>query len=164
MPATSTFYDFLQVIISVIAIIISVVVAIQATQKEKRAEKKAEAAEIAMAKADDIKLLLGEKETVGFAAIKLMQDGLPQSTQDRKITISAIINACLFERSDRARAVLFYVIEINKKEYLNEFKSEFEKIKTVIATISKYIFEKEELDLSSAKIRLGAVEKIINTN
>ncbi|MBX3255086.1 MAG: hypothetical protein KF862_13165 [Chitinophagaceae bacterium] len=162
MQADYSLFDIIQSGASVLAIAISLFAIRQTIHNEKKAERKAEIAEMERQKAEDIKLLLGEKETVGFAAVKLMHEGLPRSTEDRKLTISAIINACLFEGSDRARAVLFYVIEHNKKKYQGEFKSELEKIKLVISTMSKYVFEKKELDLSSAETRLGAVEKIIN--
>ncbi len=72
MPIVHSVYDIIQLVISLCAIIISVIVAVQATHKEKIAEKKAKDTEIARLKAEEIKLLLGEKETVGFAAFKLM--------------------------------------------------------------------------------------------
>ena len=161
MPQDNSLYDLLQFVTSSIAIALSVVIAVQATKREKKAEKKAYDAELRASKAEDIQHLLGEKETVGFAAFKILGTGLPQKSEDRAPLISAIMNACLFEKSDRARALLYYILEFNRAKYIDEFKKEFKKIEEIMNSMKEYKFEEKELDLSSSEIRLKAVNAII---
>jgi len=135
--------------LAVIVAIWSIIISLQVNARSKRAEK--------------VNELLGEKESVAFAAMKLINGNkLPEDEIDRKMMISAIMNACLFERSDRARTLLYYVIELNRGKYLHEFKAGFETISKVINSMKEYQFEKKVLDLSSAENRLEGVRAILD--
>ncbi|NEU06883.1 hypothetical protein GZH53_01040 [Flavihumibacter sp. R14] len=115
-------------------------------------------------KAENIKNLLGEKENVAFGALKLLRVGLPQKKTDRELLISALLQACLLEGSDRARALLYRVIEVNKLKYLKEFQKGLETMRSNFSSMDKYQFTKEELDLSRGLRRIEAIEKVINSN
>src|SRR5213083_2951643 len=111
------------------------------------------AASVRAARAEEIKNLLGEKETVGFGALKLLRDGLPgergpasvrnfdllrrrirlRDAKQRELVIGALIAACVFESSDRARALLYRVIEKYRHTPFNdEFRREFDEFKATI--------------------------------
>jgi len=85
-------------------------------------------------KAEAIRNLLGEKETVSFGALKLSRDGFPKSRRDRQLLIEALIQACLLEGSDRARAY---------------------------RSMAQYAFSPKELDLTNGKRRLAAARKVL---
>jgi hypothetical protein len=112
-------------------------------------------------KAEAIKSMLGEKESVAFAALKLLRDGLPANLADRKLLISALMQACVFESSSRARALLYRVIENNRAAYGNEFEEELKTIKEIFDSMDSYKFPKEEFDLGHGRKRISAVERVI---
>lgn len=149
MSANSEDY---KTIISLAAVVISAISFYIARLAEKRSKK-----------AELIKTLLGEKENVAFGALKLIRDGLPKNAKERKLLISAVLQACLLESSDRARALLYRVIEKNKSQYLPEFKSALTAINQTFDSMDKYKFTPDELDLSRGRRRLLVVEKIINS-
>lgn len=113
-------------------------------------------------KAESIKSLLGEKESVAFAALKLLRDGLPEKEADRKLVLSALMQACIFEGSDRARALLYRVIELNRVKYRSEFRDALQSIKDTFDSMNGYQFQKDELDLSRGARRISAVDKVVN--
>ena len=113
-------------------------------------------------KEENIKHLLGEKETVGFAALKIFNKGLPDKENERKELISAIMQACLFERSDRARALLFRVIELNREKYSTEFSDALDLLEETNKSMQSYGFTKEQLDTATAELRISAIRKVVN--
>lgn len=115
-------------------------------------------------KAELIKNLLGEKENVGFGALKLLRDGLAKNKKQRDLVISALLQACLFESSDRARALLYRVIEQNRNKYPGEFEAGLLTIREHLDSMGRYNFPPEELDLSRGRRRLSTVERVINPN
>jgi hypothetical protein len=135
------------------AVIISITTFFIARRADRRSKK-----------AELIKNLLGEKENVGFGALKLLRDGLPETKKDRDLVISALLQACLFESSDRARAFLYRVIEKNKSKYPGEFEAGVTTIGEHLNCMDKYKFPKEELDLSRGRKRLSTVERVITAN
>src|SRR5688572_7207020 len=110
-------------------------------------------------KSEAIKNLLSEKESVGFAAIKLLDENLPKRKQERQRIISAMMNACFFEGSDRARATLYHVIESNAKKYFDEFEKEFKRLETIVDSMEAYKFTEKELKLDNAVNRLAVLRK-----
>jgi hypothetical protein len=134
------------------------------------------------AKAEEIKNLLGEKESVAFGALKLLRDGLPgeeealglgslrpfrsrkvrEDAKQRQLVIGALMAACLFESSDRARALLFRVIEnYRSTRFRSDFDHQYAEFKVTINAMEKYDFEAEEFDPESAEVRLEAVRKVL---
>jgi hypothetical protein len=137
-------------------------------------------ASVKAARAEEVKNLLGEKETVGFGALKLLRDGLPgerksfgrrllsrsgrlrDDAEQRQLVISALMSACLFERSDRARALLYRVIEkYRSTSFKEEFDREFDKLEETIESMNAYRFEKAEFNPSSSTVRLAALRKVL---
>jgi hypothetical protein len=105
--------------------------------------------------------LLGDKETVSYAALKLLRDGLPNGKKDRALVVSALFQACLLESSDRARALLYSVIEKNRAEYGGEMLKALAEIASTYDSMENYKFSKEELDLKNGRLRLAAVTKVL---
>src|SRR6476469_5409112 len=90
-------------VIAAIAVVLSYVSGQQANARADEAEKRAQ-------RSEDITALLGEKETVAFAALKLQNTGLPERLEEQTAMLGAIATACVFTSSDRARALLYDVI------------------------------------------------------
>lgn len=111
-------------------------------------------------KAENIKSLLGEKENVAFAALKVLRDGLPQNKADRSLLISALMQACVFEGSDRARALLYRIIEVHRAKFGVEFDVALAEIEETFKSMEQYDFSETELDLSRGKKRISAVSKV----
>jgi hypothetical protein len=112
-------------------------------------------------KAEAIKELLGEKETVAFAALRLLRDGLPGNGAERALVLAAVMQACVFEGSDRARALLYRVLDENRAKYSKELTAAFRSIKETFASMDKFQFRPEDLDLERGRRRLAAVEKVL---
>ena len=72
------------------------------------------------------------------------------------------MQACVFEGSDRARALLYRVIELNRVKYHSEFKDALQAIENTFKSMSGYQFQNEELDLSRGHRRISAVAKVVN--
>lgn len=138
------------VIVSVVAVIVSSASFITASLANRRARK-----------AEDIQALLGEKETVAFAGLKLLESGLPTDGEQRRILIRAVIQACVFESSDRARALLYRVIECNRDAHRPEFEAALDEIVQTFASMNAYGFNSEELDLRRGERRVSAVQRVI---
>ncbi len=141
-----------KLVISITAVIVSIASFAVAQRSAARAKK-----------AEAITHLLGEKETVAFAALKLLRDGLPKDAAERKLVLAALLQACVFEGSDRARALLYRVIELNRVERREELRTALRSIKETFDGMTRYGFEKEDLDLESGRRRLAAVEKVVET-
>jgi hypothetical protein len=112
-------------------------------------------------KAEAIKELLGEKETVAFAALRLLRDGLPRNDAERALVLAAVMQACVFEGSDRARALLYRVLDENRAKYSKELTAAFRSIKETFSSMDKFKFRPEDLDLERGRRRLAAVEKVL---
>ena len=139
-----------KIIVSVVTVLIAIASFIIARRADIRSKK-----------AEAIKNLLGEKETVAFAALKLLRDGFPRNSRDRNLIVSAFMQACVFERSDRARALLYRVIEMNRARYGVELREALLSIWKTFDSMEGYGFRKEELDLHTGRNRISAVEKVI---
>ena len=140
------------------------------------------AASRSAARAEEIKNLLGEKESVAFGALKLLRDGLPgeprtvgprgallqrggrlgDDSRQRALVIGALMSACLFESSDRARALLLSVIEKYRgTPFRGDFEHQYELFKDTIESMKRYDFTPKEFDPGSAEVRLEAVRKVM---
>ncbi len=119
--------------------------------------------EVQRRKAEDLRDLLGEKETVGFAALRLLREGLPTSDKRaRALVIDAVMQACVLEGSDRSRALLFRVLEINCAVYGKELTATLDGIEHAYTSMAAYRFDAKELDLANGRLRLGAARKILD--
>jgi hypothetical protein len=138
--------------VAIAAVLISIasfIIAQRSAAKAKRAEA--------------IAHLLGEKETVAFAALKLLRDGLPPEAKERALVTAALLQACVFEGSDRARALLYRVIELNRVNHREEFRVAMKAIRETFASMDRYGFQKDELDLDRGKRRLTCVDRVVET-
>lgn len=139
-----------KLIVSVLAALVAVASFIIARRADARSKK-----------AEAIKHLLGAKESVAFAALKLLRDGLPKDLKDRKLVISALMQACVFAGSDRARALLYRVIEKNRKDFGEEFKAALQSIEETFDSMKSFNFPKEELNLERGRKRISAVGRVV---
>ena len=119
-------------------------------------------ADLRAKEAEDIKSLLGERESVAFAALKLLREGLPAKERDRRLVVAALMQACVFVGSDRARALLYRVIELNRVQFREELRTALRTINETFASMDKYQFEPEVLNLERGRRRIAAVEKVVN--
>jgi uncharacterized membrane protein len=100
-----------KLVASILAVVISIASFIVAQRSAARSKK-----------AEAISHLLGEKETVAFAGLRLLRDGLPSDDKERTLVLAALLPACIFEGSDRARALLYRVVELNRASHREEFQ------------------------------------------
>jgi len=121
----------------------------------------AQMAAIRSRKAETVQNLLGEKETVAFGALKLMRDGLPSKDSDRRLIIDAVIQACVFESSDRARALLYRLIEMNPRQHI-EFTRSLRSVQETFQSMEKYSFTNEQLNLDRGKRRMETIRKVLD--
>jgi hypothetical protein len=111
-------------------------------------------------RAERIKNLLGDRSTIAYAALRILDEGLPQKKNERSPIIEAIIHACIFEGSDRARALLYQVIDRNR-QYRNEFDAALQRVDDTFRNLSAFGFEPGELDPKRGLRRVSAVSKAI---
>ena len=166
-----------QLIVAMIALAVSSASFLFAWFAARRAEQ-----------AEDIKNLLGDKETVAFGALKLLRDGLPgektsadagqrrsnaigpgsgarEASKRRALLIGALMSACLFESSDRARALLFSVIErYRETPFRRDFDREYAQLKETVESMKRYQFNAKQFDPGSADLRLDAVRKVLEND
>ncbi|MGD0455416.1 MAG: hypothetical protein ABSB69_17660 [Solirubrobacteraceae bacterium] len=112
-------------------------------------------------KGETIRNLLGEKETVAFGALKLLRDGLPRDAKERRLVIAGVIQACVFSGSDRARALLYRVVETNPKRHA-EFEAALTDLETTFTSMGRYGFTTEQLDLQRGERRVAVVRAVLN--
>lgn len=72
------------------------------------------------------------------------------------------MQACVFEGSDRTRALLYRVIEVNRIKLRDELRSALQVIHDTFNSMDRYQFTKEELNLDRGRLRIAAVAKVIN--
>jgi hypothetical protein len=142
--------EFSKALVASLALVISIVSLVFARIADVRSRK-----------AEVIRNLLGEKETVAFGALKLLRAGLPSKRSDRDLVIAAVMQACVLEGSDRARALLYRAIELNREKYGPELVDAFHRVEKSFNAMDAYHFTKEELDLENGDIRLNAVGKVL---
>ena len=121
-----------------------------------RKDKKAE-------KVQERNNFLGGKEPVAFAAFKILREGFEGSNKEIKEQVYTVIQGCLFEGSDRARALLYHVVIKHKNgKYASYFKEAYDH---VIETSKELInISKDELDRKNFDLRVSALEKIFKVN
>jgi hypothetical protein len=135
--------------VSVVAVIVAIMSFVLAQVAAARSRK-----------AEAVRNLLGEKENVAFGALKLMRDGLPTSDKERKLIVAAVIQACVFEGSDRARALLYRVLELNSR-YHREFLDSLRDVEETFDSMDRYGFTHEQLDLSRGSRRIKTVRAVL---
>ena len=111
-------------------------------------------------RAERIKNLLGDRSTIAYAALRILDEGLPQNEKERTPIIEAIIHACTFEHSDRARALLYQVI-VRNTHYRKEFDAALQKVAATFGDMSTFGFDPGELNLVRGLRRISAITKAI---
>jgi hypothetical protein len=152
-------------IASAVIALLALVVSIYSSHRSKQHDTEIRRISKAQASYDaEVRSLLGSKETVGFTAFTYVMDGLPGDSEDsspRRNAIRALCAAAIFERSDRARALVFTALRDNyaqDKKEIDAFLSVFERS---IGQLEKMHFTKEELDLTSATAHVSALKKLL---
>jgi hypothetical protein len=112
-------------------------------------------------KAEAIRNLLGEKETVAYAALRLLREGSPKDPDERQLVFDALAQACVFEGSDRARALLYRVIEQNRQAHSAEIAKAVAVIEDTFASMDAYAFKDDELDLGRGRRRLTGLKRVL---
>lgn len=113
-------------------------------------------------RAETVKNLLGEKETVAFAALKIRRKGLPRWKKERKLVIDALMQATLLEKSSRARALVYSVIKENDAKRGAEFDEAFGTLRDIVDSAKRLGLPREQLNLDTAKNRIDAVDTVFN--
>jgi len=93
-------------------------------------------------KTQDIVALLGEKEIVAFATLKLQAAGLPDKENDPeyfRLVLRAMMTACVFTSSDRARALLYDVLRRSHTKYRAEIQEALDVVTRTFANIEKVL-------------------------
>ena len=142
--------ETVKTVAAVVAVVLSIISLVSARVQAAKAKR-----------TQAISNLLGEKETVAFAALKLLRDGLPVNAKERALVIAAVLQACIFEGADRARALLYRVIELNREDHREELSAAMRLIEETFASMDRYEFEKDELDLARGKRRLSCVKRVV---
>ena len=139
-----------KLIVSLAAIVLSLASFAIAQHSAARAKKK-----------ETITHLLGDKETVSYAALKLLRDGFPRQKEDRALVISALFQACILESSDRARSLLYSFVEQSRAEHYTEMQAALAAIASTYDSMEKYKFTEKELDLKNGRLRLSTLTKVL---
>ncbi len=113
------------------------------------------------ARASRIAQLLGEKETVAFGASRLMIEGFPREGRHRHELVLAVLHACLFEGSDRARGMLLAAVESHRKG-VPDLVTELDRLRDTYRGMEHFDLDRKELDLTSARLRLLAIRKVLD--
>jgi hypothetical protein len=72
-----------------------------------------------------------------------------------------VMQACILERSDRARALLYHVLYENRKKHGQEFLAAFDSFKKKFDSMKAFQFTEKELNLKRITPRLSALEKVL---
>jgi hypothetical protein len=76
--------------------------------------------------------------------------------------IRALFAACLFESSDRARALLLRVVaKYRRTPYRPEFEEQYAAFRQTVDSMEEYGFEKAEFNPRTANDHLNAVKKVL---
>lgn len=149
-PAASSSMEEIKIAVAVAAFCLSLASFAIAHLASKRAKK-----------AELITHLLGNKETVAFAALKVLRDGLPKSERDRALILASLVQTCVFSGSDRARALLYRVVEINRGAYVAELRAAASTVSETFDSMDRYQFEAEDMDLARGRRRLAGLLRVI---
>ena len=142
--------DTAELAVAIIAVALSLVSLVTAMRADART-----------ARAEEIRNLLGEKESVAFAGLRILRESLPKQAKERQLVLSALIQACVFERSSRARAVLYRVIEKHRPLYRDEFQQSLREIEVIFKVANDYKFSEKQFNLARGHLRLDAVKRVV---
>src|SRR5215212_8069639 len=157
---------------AIVSFIISIVVQQRTSKNEERRRKEEErrqreeeqrVQEIVKAQAARealIQALQGEKESIGFTALRLSREGLPQDELFRSRVIEALVQAAVFSGSDRARAMVYSVLRDNYHDYKPEIDRAIASVEGKFKQFEKYQLDPKELDLERGNRRLRALSKV----
>ena len=151
-------WEIVKALAPAIAAVIAASVFIYTILKDRKTKKR-----------EEVSRFLGNKEPVAYAALKIIREGFKGSNEEIAEQIQMVMQGCLFEGSDRARALLYYIVIKNKddKGYKTTFTAMYNHILDVEREIDKYEFsggEEGELDRSNFNLRISALKKIFTQN
>jgi hypothetical protein len=108
-----------------------------------------------------IQALQGEKESIGFTALRLSREGVPQEDLFRNEVITALVQAAVFSGSDRARAMVYSVLRDNYHAYQSEIDRAIASVEDKFKQFEKYDLDAKELDLERGNRRLRALKTVV---
>jgi hypothetical protein len=126
-----------------------------AESRQRQAERDAESRQLL------IQALQGEKESIGFTAMSLSMEGLPQDGPYRGQILVSLVQAAIFSGSDRARAMVYSVLWDSYPKYGPEIDKVISSLDKMFKQIGEFPLEKKELDLGTFELRLGTLRKIL---
>jgi type IV secretory pathway VirD2 relaxase len=114
-------------------------------------------------RAEITKQLLGDKEAVCAAAVKLLDgEPLPTRGKERKQLLATLMQACVLEGSDRARALLFRVVDKSRGKDREDIEKALELIEDAVKEMKRFEFTKKELDGEDIVRHLNGLQKVLN--
>lgn len=111
------------------------------------------------AKAEILKALQGEKESVGFTAMHFARVGLPADQHERDQVITSLVQAAVFSGSDRARAMIYHVLRTKADN--QEVAAAVQNMDRLFGTAEAWGLDPEELDLERGLRRIEALKKAL---
>ena len=144
---------------AIISFAISLMVTLRAKKNERKLMKiaKEEAAKAAL-----IQALQGEKESIGFTALRLSKEGLPQDEPYRSQILLSLVQAAIFSSSDRARAMIYSVLRDNYRDYEREISDTITSVENMFKQFELFHLNKDELDLERGNRRLRALKTVLD--
>ena len=106
---------------------------------------------------------LGGKEPVAYAAFKILREGFEGSDKEIKEQVYTVIQGCLFEGSNRARALLYHVVIKHRNgKYAPYFKEAYDHVVETSGELND--ISTDELNRKKFDLRVSALEKILKAD
>jgi len=147
-----TILEFLKALGPTLTAIIAAFLFFYNLRKDKKAEK-----------VEELNKFLGGKEPVSNAAFKILREGFEGSDREIKEQVYMVIQGCIFEGSNRARAILYHVVIKHKNgKYAAYFKEAYDLVMETSKVLND--INSDELDRKNFDLRVSALEKLFNVN
>ena len=146
-------------IVAALSLIASVLLAIR-SQRQQRRITELEAEELV--RREELSSLRGTKEDVSAIAFRFLREGLPSDVHHKKEAISALVQAAIFEGSDRARGIVYGAIRKCYSENKDAIEALVSEIQNNMDRIDKIGLACAEYDPKSGRIRMSALRKILD--
>jgi hypothetical protein len=126
-----------------------------ATEQRIRTERDAESRQLL------IQALLGEKESIGFTTLILSTEGLSKDVLYRRQILTSLVQAAFFSGSDRARGMVYSVLQDNYPIYKPEIDKIINSLDRMFEQMKEFPLNEKELDRESFELKLGALKKVL---
>jgi hypothetical protein len=110
-----------------------------------------------------LRSLQGEKESVAYTALQFLRGGLPKNdSQYKNQVIESLVLGAVFQGSDRARAMIFSVLMDGVEKNKEAIEAAINLVEAKFEQFDDFQLSQMELDLSKARVRLGALKKVLH--